>query len=160
MKIEKIISGGQTGADQGGLLAGKWCKLETGGYIPKGFRTQAGPAPWLGEIYGLVETGTHDYPTRTKLNALHSDMTIIFGDHKSRGCKLTINLCKAYEKPVLVVNDFHDYDFIKCYRFIMEEIHGGLVINVAGNREESKPGICDKTKKFMIRLIEACNKEF
>lgn len=139
------------------MFAGEWCKLETGGYVPKGYRTDAGPAPWL-KRYGLIETNVSAYPPRTELNVAHSDMTIVFGNDKSPGCKLTIKLCKAYERPFLVVNNFNDNDFIKCYREIMEDNPSGLIINVAGNRESSYPGICDKTKWFMVRLIEACNK--
>jgi hypothetical protein len=35
-----IISGGQTGADQGGLFAAEILKIKTGGYAPKGYRTE------------------------------------------------------------------------------------------------------------------------
>ena len=42
MKIFKIISGGQTGADKGGLIAAKKANIKTGGIAPKGFMTEAG----------------------------------------------------------------------------------------------------------------------
>ncbi|MFZ8324119.1 YpsA SLOG family protein, partial [Staphylococcus aureus] len=42
MKLKKVISGGQTGADQAGLRAGKAAGLETGGMVPKGCLTDDG----------------------------------------------------------------------------------------------------------------------
>ena len=36
----KIISGGQTGADMGGLLAAKDLGIRTGGWMPKGWLTE------------------------------------------------------------------------------------------------------------------------
>jgi hypothetical protein len=52
--IERVISGGQTGADQGGLRAAQACGIPTGGWAPRGWLTEAGPAPWLAD-WGLVE---------------------------------------------------------------------------------------------------------
>jgi hypothetical protein len=52
--IERVISGGQTGADQGGLRAPRACAIPTGGWAPRGWLTEAGPAPCLEES-GLVE---------------------------------------------------------------------------------------------------------
>jgi hypothetical protein len=42
-KIVKVISGGQTGADQGGLVAARTLKIETGGTAAKGWLTEDGP---------------------------------------------------------------------------------------------------------------------
>ncbi len=55
MMIKKIVSGGQTGADQAALDAAiKWDILH-GGLVPKGRRTEHGP---LLSIYQLKETHT------------------------------------------------------------------------------------------------------
>jgi RNA polymerase sigma factor (sigma-70 family) len=40
--VRKVISGGQTGADQAGLFAAEAFGIETGGWMPKGFLTLAG----------------------------------------------------------------------------------------------------------------------
>lgn len=45
MRPVRIISGGQTGADQGALVAAKQLGIETGGWTPRGFLTEAGPCP-------------------------------------------------------------------------------------------------------------------
>lgn len=36
--IKKVISGGQTGADQAGLLAARVCGVDVGGTAPKGYQ--------------------------------------------------------------------------------------------------------------------------
>ena len=36
MKLSKIVSGGQTGVDQGALDACRWIKFPYGGWVPKG----------------------------------------------------------------------------------------------------------------------------
>ena len=38
----KIVSGAQTGVDQGGLLTAIDLGLEWGGWVPKGWRTETG----------------------------------------------------------------------------------------------------------------------
>ena len=53
--VRKIISGGQTGADQAGLAVAKRLGIPTGGFVPKGFLTEAGPRPDLAAEYGLEE---------------------------------------------------------------------------------------------------------
>lgn len=40
--IEKIVSGGQTGADQGGLEAAEELGIPTGGWAPAGYYTEQG----------------------------------------------------------------------------------------------------------------------
>jgi Circularly permutated YpsA SLOG family len=65
----KIVSGGQTGADQAGLRAARAAGIETGGWAPKGWDTEDGPAPWL-EDFGLIECPVTGYPARTEANGL------------------------------------------------------------------------------------------
>lgn len=43
--VTKIISGGQTGGDIGGVRAGKQLGVETGGTLPNGWKTQDGSKP-------------------------------------------------------------------------------------------------------------------
>ena len=74
-RLKKIISGGQTGGDFGGLLAGKELGLLTGGTAPKGYLTDAGPNLKLKD-YGLEE-GEYDpktYPKRTMKNVDAADL--------------------------------------------------------------------------------------
>jgi len=101
--IKKIISGGQTGADQGGLEAAWELGLLTGGTAPYNFMTEIGPEFDKLKKFGL-SPGPYDprtYPKRTELNVKNSDGTLIFGNTNSPGSKLTISLCQKLNKPHL-----------------------------------------------------------
>ena len=74
--LKKIISGGQTGADQAALDAAIEYGFPHGGWIPKGRLTENGP---LSETYQLQEMPSKDYRKRTLQNVLDSDGTVIFG---------------------------------------------------------------------------------
>lgn len=59
--IEKVISGGQDGADQAGLYAAQILSIPTGGWAAKNFMTESGPRPDLAELFGLIDVGlTYD----------------------------------------------------------------------------------------------------
>jgi hypothetical protein len=63
--IVKIISGGQTGADQGGLDFALENGIEAGGWCPKGRICENGLIP---ARYPVEEVTEDDYNLRTKLN--------------------------------------------------------------------------------------------
>ena len=163
MIIEKVISGGQTGADRAGLIAAKKCGIQTGGYIPKGFKTELGSEPDLANEFGLVEFGI-TYPVRTLANVEQADATWIFY-HGSleRGSKLTAKYCqqldKSYEtiridSPGLVASLLVT-DLVKW----LEEVQP-KVLNIAGNRESVCPGIQDYVEKILTEVfIEIYNKQ-
>ena len=75
MKISKIVSGAQTGADRGGLDAAIYCDLPYGGWVPRGRRAEDGVIP---ETYeNLRETGNNDYLVRNEANVVDSDATVV-----------------------------------------------------------------------------------
>lgn len=133
--IRKIISGAQTGADQGGLEAALVLYLETGGTVPKGRRTEAGPlTDEYMEKFHLEEYHTAGYPPRTRANVKNSDGTVLFGHMDSPGCSLTITLCENYGKPYII-----NPSPTELRRWA--DSRGIGVLNVAGNRESTNPGI-------------------
>ena len=144
----KIISGGQTGADLGGLEGAKDAGIETGGHAPKGYRTEKGTGcldlKWL---YGLEETEASNYNARTLLNIKNSDGTAIFADKlDSRGTVLTINMCREMNKPY-ICNPTVD----ELIGFI--SFHKISTLNVAGNRESVAPGIQEKVKEIVYKTL-------
>ncbi len=150
MTPSRIISGGQTGADQGALFAARQLGIETGGHALRGWRTDTGPAPWLAN-YGLVETYGRSYPRRTYLNALNSDGTLIFGDLSSKGSKLTFKYCEDLGRPAYVMPWYKGLTTPESeqFRTWLSE-HGIAILNVAGNRESRQPGITDTVKEFLL----------
>jgi hypothetical protein len=143
----KIISGGQTGADLGGLEGARDVKVETGGHCPAECRTENGPNLELKSIYGLVETEASNYNARTLLNIKNSDGTAIFADKlDSRGTVLTINNCRTQRKPYI------------CNPTAGELIgfitwHNVEVLNVAGNRESVAPGIQLRVRDIIYKTL-------
>src|SRR5262245_18082685 len=98
--LERIISGGQTGADQGGLRAARRLDIPTGGWAPKGWLTEDGPAEELLRSFGLREYSKSGHSARTKANVLEADATVIFGKDSS-GSQLTARECERTGKPYL-----------------------------------------------------------
>jgi len=148
--IEKIVSGGQTGADRAGLIAALKCGIKTGGYIPKGFKTELGSEPQLGKLYGLIELGK-EYPQRTLANVQQADATWIFYRGKlERGSKLTVDYCERLHKPYLTINldDGFEGDLSAWLMF-----HKVKVLNIAGNRESVAPGIQIQVEKILTEIF-------
>jgi hypothetical protein len=143
--LEKIISGGQTGADQAGLEAGRALKLQTGGTAPYNWMTDEGPQMALLKSYGLV-AGPVDwktYPIRTEMNVKYSDATVIFGDPTSPGCSLTIKYCQKHKKKFMInPPSFALKGFVE-----MNEVK---ILNVAGNRESKNPGINSRAFEVLM----------
>lgn len=155
--LEKIISGGQTGADQAGLRAAKILGLKTGGTAPKNYRTLNGSNWSLRDEYGLKESTYWQYPPRTEANICDSDGTVRFAtDFKSAGELLTLRLCKRFKKPIISI----DLKTISEWNILMFQgwlIDANIVtLNVAGNSETTSPGIGDRVVQF---LLDALNEE-
>lgn len=159
--ISKIISGGQIGADIAGLRAALKLGLNTGGWMPKGFRTKEGFHPEYAEIYGLQEHESSEYPPRTYLNVLNSDGTIRFADNfNSPGEKCTLRAINAYKKPKFDVDmaDFNSYYLHgpKLFDAWITE-HKIEVLNVAGN---AIPGAFERlVERYLVEAISGTYSE-
>ncbi len=140
--VEKIISGGQTGADFGGLVGARACGLQTGGTAPLRYRTERGHNPLLA-AFGLVESPSSGYVARTEQNVRDSDGTVILGDLTSPGCRTTLQFARQYGRPVCK-NPTPEELVAFVYR------HHIRVLNVAGNRESVSPGIQHRTRDLII----------
>src|SRR5437762_548542 len=73
--VERIVSGGQTGADRAALDFAIEHGLKHGGWCPRGRRAEDGRIP---SRYELEETQTISYVQRTEWNIRDSDCTAIF----------------------------------------------------------------------------------
>ena len=80
--LEKIVSGGQTGADRAALDFAIKQKIPHGGWVPKGGLAEDGPLP---KKYKLTEMPTDSYQERTEQNVIDSDGTVIISHGKLTG---------------------------------------------------------------------------
>lgn len=134
--IRKVISGGQCGADYGGLVCAKRFNIPTGGWAPLGWKTADGNNPSLAE-FGLIEHPASEYAPRTKANVSDADATLIIASNAhSPGCLLTRKTCMRLDKPVLVL---HPKDCAVSVSKTVDWLasHRVGVLNVAGNRDFS-----------------------
>jgi hypothetical protein len=131
--IERVISGGQTGADQAGWKAAKEAGIPTGGWMPKGRLTEDGPLDLsLAMFYGAIEHPSPLYPPRTECNVRDSDVTIWFGNGDSAGYWCTKRSANRLLKPFWTISSRDELPPLQCARQIA--ILGYKVINIAGNR--------------------------
>jgi hypothetical protein len=129
--LRKIVSGGQTGADRGGLDAAVALGIPHGGWCPKGRRAEDGAVP---ARYRLRETTSREYQPRTKANVRDSDGTVIFtSGHLEGGSRFTSETALDTGKPVLHLDHW----------LVAERIH---TLNVAGSRGS-------KAKELHARVV-------
>jgi hypothetical protein len=151
--IEKIVSGGQTGADRAGLDAAIELDIPHGGWIPKGRKTEDGGLP--GKYY-LKEMPTGSYAARTEQNVIDSDGTLIISHGKlNGGSAMTRQLAKKHKRPWMHV----DLEKTNLFKAAMEirswaAKNGIKVLNVAGPRGSKDPEIYEATKKLLTLLIK------
>jgi hypothetical protein len=154
MKLIKVISGAQTGADRAGLDAAIEANLPYGGWVPKGRRSEDGQVP---EKYILKETGASGYLVRTRLNVTCSDATVVFTHGKPKqGSMRTIEIAVELNKPNLHIN-LSDTTGDAAVDLILSWLdklpQGRGVLNVAGSRESSWPTIGEEVKYIMLNVI-------
>ncbi len=153
MKLKKIISGGQTGADQAALDAAIALNISHGGWIPKGRKTEDGPLP---EKYRLKEMSTASYPKRTKQNILDAQGTLIITNGKlSGGSALTQKLARLHGLPCLHIN-LKKTDLSEASSMVNKWLGDNNIdkLNVAGSRESKCPGIHDATYSILLNVLE------
>lgn len=159
MPLERVISGGQTGADRAALIAARNAGIATGGWMRRGFLAHDGTHPEFAERYGIRETESDHYPNRTAMNVKESDATLRFAtDWSSPGEVLTRELCEQFGKPHYDVNPNGGKSPEDVVEWILTR--GVRVLNVAGNSERTSPGIQEYVAEFLgdvFRLLVLSN---
>jgi hypothetical protein len=147
--VERIVSGGQTGVDRAALDVALELGIPCGGWCPSGRRAEDGVIP---ERYPLTETRSPEYPPRTALNVRDSDGTLILTrGAPDRGTALTQRLADEQGRPYHVENLAGPADpenvraWLAAYRV--------AVLNVAGPRESSQPGIGGQAAQFLRAVL-------
>lgn len=146
--LRRVISGGQSGADRAGLEVARALGIETGGTAPRGYRTEFGPDLALRDVFGLVESASPDYGSRTLANVREALGTVVFGRLASTGTALTLSYCRVSSKP-WIANPTAE----ELRRWVMEfEV---VTLNVAGNRHSTDPGIFYHAASVLVLALLA-----
>ena len=144
-KIEKIVSGGQTGVDRAALDTAMALGVPVGGWCPKGRRAEDGV---IDLRYRLIETPDEQYAQRTAWNVRDSDGTLVLlFDKPSPGTNLTIEEANTLGKALLLVDLTTNPEEMQVLGWL--EANGILVLNVAGPRESEAPGIYEAARAFL-----------
>jgi len=150
--LNKIVSGGQTGADRAALDTAIKFNVPHGGWITKGRKTESGPLP---DFYNLKEMNSRDYPARTRQNILNSDGTVVIarGD-LTGGSALTYAFALKADRWVCKINLLEQDIFeaaLTLYDFIVEQ--DIRVLNVAGPRASNDPDIYYDVKAIVSAVL-------
>ncbi|HVV86589.1 MAG TPA: deoxyribonuclease IV, partial [Kofleriaceae bacterium] len=151
---DRIVSGGQTGADRGALDAAIELGVPHGGWCPRGRRAEDGRIP---ARYDLRETESAAYAVRTGRNVVDSDGTLLVTRGAvTGGSALTASLAVRHRRPLLHV----DLDrtagvaAVAAVRTWMAE-HRVRRLNVAGPRASHTPGIADDVRRLLVAVLGA-----
>ncbi len=124
--------------------------LDCGGWCPRGRRAEDGP---LDKRYPLGETTLRRYGQRTDWNVRDSDGTLIlFRTGMDGGTRLTWERARNRGRPCRRVDLDLDPGTEPVRRWIRR--HRIQILNVAGPRESSSPGVYGRAKAFLVRLLE------
>lgn len=158
--VTAIVSGGQTGADRGGLDAAIQLGLGHGGWAPKSWRAEDGQIP---EIYRahMRESVREDYGLRTRLNVQDSDGTLIisFGAELTGGSEYTAKMARSTRKPCkhLVLparGETRIPDAVRTALLEWVDANRISVLNVAGPRESKEPGLQQAVRDALVWVFE------
>lgn len=139
MRLDRIVSGGQTGVDRGALDAALAAGFPCGGWCPAGRLAEDGA---ISHRYPLRETAQSDYRVRTRRNVEDGDGTLILAPGPlSGGTLLTLEYCRRSNRPCLVVDaDEHPPDEAVGLAARWARRHDVRVLNVAGPRASGWEG--------------------
>ncbi|UZJ40655.1 putative molybdenum carrier protein [Prosthecochloris sp. SCSIO W1101] len=149
--FRKIVSGGQTGVDRAALDFALAHGIEHGGWCPKGRLAEDGT---LDERYSLNETPRKEYNQRTEWNVRDSDGTlVIFILELTGGTLYTCEVARKLGKPVFTAESGGFGKEREVFDWLVN--NNIEVLNIAGPRSSSEPGIYAMTLEFLGN-IHAC----
>ncbi len=155
--LEKIISGGQSGADQAGWRVAKAFGVSSGGWMPRGFLTEDGPHPEFAEQFGAAELPVEIRLNETERNVLAADATLWFGETTTQNAQATVAACQRFGKPCMPIDPGASFEPAQVATWIRE--NQTRTLNVAGNREVEEPGIGERVEHFLGEALQRLGHE-
>lgn len=154
--LKKVISSGQTGANEAGLATAKRFGLLTGGWMPQGWDTAEGPRPEFEALYGMREH-SQGHKERMATNVRISDGTIRFAtSFQTTNEKLALHWVREHRKPKIDVDLNNPPDPQTIVDWIKAENIASL--HVTGSTESKS--VRQKTKGIFVQVSEYLEKVF
>ena len=141
LRLRKVVSGGQTGADRGALDVALERGLEIGGWVPRGRSADDGVIP--PRYTGMRETESADPAVRTTCNVRDADATLIVSHGPlAGGSRFTADETARLSKPLLHL-DLATLALAAAAEQLRQWLRATdpEVLNVAGPRASEDPGI-------------------
>lgn len=147
----KIISGGQTGADQAGLAIAKDLGFETGGWAPKEWKTSKGPQQRLLESFNLKESDL-GYRGRTHENVRDSNATIRLAvNFETPGELCTMQAINSCKKPWIDINLLDPRPEREIIEFLV--MVKPSILNIAGNTQNTDGHNVERMTYYYLRNV-------
>lgn len=156
MRIVKIVSGGQSGADRAALDAAIACGVPHGGWCPRGRRAEDGV---IAPKYNLKETDTFSYAVRTRANVEDSDVTLIFSHGPlTGGSLLTQQVANELGRPCVHIDlnrDLRSLEDSTALHAMLEKAAEcrSVRLNVAGPRASGDASIYEAVHAVVCDLL-------
>jgi hypothetical protein len=155
--LDKILSGGQVGAEQAAWRAAKAYGVASDGWMPRGFLAEDGPHPEFAQQYGAAELPADSEIAPTEQNVRDTDATLWFGETTTSGAQATVGACQALGKPCMLIYPGVSFEPSHVAAWVADNTIRTL--NVAGSREGEEPGIGDRVEQFLGQLLEQLGHE-
>jgi len=154
MTLKKVISGGQSGADQAGLCIAKEFGFETGGWAPKNWITSEGKKQGLLQTVYCLKEHKGGYAKRTWANVKDSDATIRLAyNFDSPGERCTLNAIKQYKKPYIDIYLNNPLPPSNVVTWIA--VQNIKVLNIAGNTQPKHgPNIFREVSIYLRKVFK------
>ncbi|MBN1864835.1 MAG: hypothetical protein JW808_08040 [Victivallales bacterium] len=152
-RIVRIVSGGQTGADRGGLDAAIALDIPHGGWCPKGRLAEDGTIP---EMYLLDEMKSKSYLKRTEKNVVESSATVIFSDIPPKGGSLrTAQFAEKHSRPCLCIDMTMPVEDAvwRSVEWLRDLRDPQITLNVAGSRASKAPQLQEWTSDVITQVV-------
>jgi hypothetical protein len=124
--------------------------------MANGFMTEEGPQCHFADLYGAREIPTASYRARIEQNVRDSDGTIWFGTTDIPGAKTTIDACKRFKRPLMLVEPHRSIlpaDVVIWLRRNPQIER----LNIAGNRESKNRGVGKRVERFLTVVFKRVN---
>jgi hypothetical protein len=142
MRIARIVSGGQTGAEQGAWFAAVCMEMPYGGTVPNGRRTELGP---LRDYFaGYTGHASSEYIDCAETNALTADASLVFSYGPPSPLLMPIiGAIRKHTRPCLLL-DLREPRLkvvLRIVSWVRQICPQDCTLYVTGSRESQSPSI-------------------